>query len=639
MTSKDVTADFIDNWDLEKIMEPIVQNMPTFSMVFEAAAESKISKQKVKAAKSKNRKKGMYILHAGIHFLCSLKSSKVQVGLGLAAWASGASKEVMMVLHHSCLSMSYSSINSIVTSLADSAIEKAQKAASGPHALAYDNINILTSIFVEQKPGMPNKVQSGTFAVSLPMTLEDTVINICNILFKHVNGFEQLKDSPLFQHPPWRTIPIGHKTKFYPLRAMTIEEASVDGNLAIHNDIYTVQLDMDPENLNKRVIPCINDQLTNARIRGAQDQRRKNVSAWERREIFQLAFGTFHLVMNLIWSILSIHCGTVQQAGSLAYFFSIMEKTRLGSDHPDYHTLLTALTQILEGLILNAWQQECGQLHEFVATDPSLDNPKVPLKNLDMNSNNSNSSSSESEGEPDTEPSMSGPTPDKTIPKSDAAHENVVLLTRDFLNVIELVNAIQTGNFGHVEDMLPTLACMFHGAGSNNYSTEILHLLHNIKNVWTPEFTNIMCDNMLVNISGLPGHAMAMDLNIEHLIGYLKRLFVAKGVYSNWDHFGNISAAIPHLQTIKRQVAKSTDASRIDGDKVKAVIDVHNVGYKKFESSTLAAFNKKIQESKDGIPPDYEVDDIAPIRLTTNFADGEDEFEAGEESALHEDTE
>jgi len=75
--------------------------------------------------------------------------------------------------------------------------------------------------------------------------------------------------------------------------------------------------------------------------------------------------------MNLIWSILSVHRGTVQQAGSLAYFFSIMEKTRLGSDHPDYHTLLTAITQILEGLILNAWWQECGQLHEFAATSPT----------------------------------------------------------------------------------------------------------------------------------------------------------------------------------------------------------------------------------------------------------------------------
>jgi hypothetical protein len=33
---------------------------------------------------------------------------------------------------------------------------------------------------------------------------------------------------------------------------------------------------------------------------------------------------------------------------------------------------------------------------------------------------------------------------------------------------------------------------------------------------------DIIRDNMLVNPSGLPGHAMPMDLNIEHLIGYLK---------------------------------------------------------------------------------------------------------------------
>lgn len=31
-----------------------------------------------------------------------------------------------------------------------------------------------------------------------------------------------------------------------------------------------------------------------------------------------------------------------------------------------------------------------------------------------------------------------------------------------------------------------------------------------------------MRDNMIVNVSGLPGHFMAIDLNIEHLIGYLK---------------------------------------------------------------------------------------------------------------------
>ena len=40
-----------------------VQNMPTFSVVFEAAAESKILKQKAKAAKSKNHKKVTECLH------------------------------------------------------------------------------------------------------------------------------------------------------------------------------------------------------------------------------------------------------------------------------------------------------------------------------------------------------------------------------------------------------------------------------------------------------------------------------------------------------------------------------------------------------------------------------------------------
>jgi hypothetical protein len=39
---------------------------------------------------------------------------------------------------------------------------------------------------------------------------------------------------------------------------------------------------------------------------------------------------------------------------------SAKEKTRLGGDHPDYYTLHSALTQVLHGLLLNAWRRECG---------------------------------------------------------------------------------------------------------------------------------------------------------------------------------------------------------------------------------------------------------------------------------------
>ncbi|KAF8233489.1 hypothetical protein L208DRAFT_1075284, partial [Tricholoma matsutake] len=138
---------------------------------------------------------------------------------------------------------------------------------------------------------------------------------------------------------------------------------------------------------------------------------------------------------------------------------------------------------------------------------------------------------------------------------------------------------------------------------------------------------NIMCDTMIINVSGVPGHAMGIDLNIEHLIGYLKALFAAKGIYSNWDRLGNISAAINHIQKVKIQVArlmcvgyqgsthKNVDTSKLvwriadkardlqllkivtncEGQSLaKAVPDLRALGREKFATASLATFNKKI---------------------------------------------
>ena len=508
---------------------------------------------------------GRLILHAAVHFLRSFRSCKVQIGLGIAAWMNGASKELMTILHHSCLSMSYASINSILGALADSALDKARQVASGPHALAYDNINISTSIFVEQVPGMPNKVQSGTFAViyellnanlghmdiqpiverlksSSPLLLSDlrpgkdammsystqVTVNICKILFKYVNGLEEISTDSLFRHPSRRQMPSGCITKFHPLRVATIEEASTEGNLLVHDDVYTVQLARDPHDLKNMAIPSFNDQLTNARIRGAQELRRHDIDAWERREVFQLAFGTFHLVMNFMNAILQMHRGTLQQIGSFSYFFTILEKTRLNSDHPDFHTLLATFTQIIEGLILNAWHLECGtsSLEDFVKSNPSAEfifekarkifaeyatpkvalscisqavNPRVPARrfkdvHLNTDGGNRDPDSENLDSETDNLPEASDAT---SRPKVDIVHDNVVLMMRDLLYLLELNSAIQTGDWGRIEDILPALACIFRGAGSNNYSTEILHLLFNIKKVWTPEFALVLYSSQI----------------------------------------------------------------------------------------------------------------------------------------------
>ena len=233
---------------------------------------------------------------------------------------------------------------------------------------------------------------------------------------------------------------------------------------------------------------------------------------------FNLGFGGFHLCMNYIYVVVETHRGTINQLGSFTHLFAILEKTRLGGEHPDYHTLLAAMTQILHGLLLNLWRKECGHptLKEFSDSNPSpraiLDmahvimekytipkpsfpptNSKAPPKDLDINLDTShpntapiavNDSSGSSAA--NTPPSNSDDKSDED--QEDIVHRNVILLTRDLLYVTELVEAMSSGDFGRIEDILPTLACMFRGAGSNNYSTEILHLLFNFKEVWTPEF-------------------------------------------------------------------------------------------------------------------------------------------------------
>ena len=210
-----------------------------------------------------------------------------------------------------------------------------------------------------------------------------------------------------------------------------------------------------------------------------------DLDPWTRRDILQLGFGLFHLCMNLIWALLRVHHGSLQQVGSLTYFFALMEKARLGAEHPDYHTLLVALTQILEGIILSAWIDELGDLASSAKTKPSaqdllfraqsiLNRCTCPLENWRKGP--------KAKGDPIP------PYPGAPDPLNDIAHQNIIFLARDLLYVIELTSAISGGDFGRVEDLLPTLAKNFRGAGSNNYCTEILHFLANLKHIWTPKF-------------------------------------------------------------------------------------------------------------------------------------------------------
>lgn len=263
------------------------------------------------------------------------------------------------------------------------------------------------------------------------------------------------------------------------MKVTTIEEASVDGNLLFHDDVYVVQLRRDPKELSKNAIPTFADQLTNARIRGAQAERVGDVSPWETRQVFQLGIGLFHLTMNFAWCLLNKHRLTPTQHGSLSFYFLTLDKKRLAGEKPDYHTLMAALGQIRDGLLLNAWRQKSGtvSLKEFAASRPTPESLEKIARDIFREFATPLSDSQSQLG-----PGEFGPFT-KSSPQADIISQNTRLLLRDLLYLKELEVAISSGDFGRIEDILPDLAAIFRGAGSNNYCTEILHLLHNLKRV------------------------------------------------------------------------------------------------------------------------------------------------------------
>ena len=465
---------------------------------------------------------------------------------GLFLWSSGCSRKTIEALHQCGLSVSYSSVLNNIASLANHCMQLAVQIGSGIHVFCYDNVNLSTSVFVEQRGSSgPAKVTSGTLGIiykvrngipenmllgpiierfkhtkglefkeDIRPTFEQTLafisqikIYLVDVLLKYSSEFKFYKKGCKLNHNTRRRIPSGYRTEQYPIRITTIEEASTRGNLLFHDDVYITQLKQTHEQLSKYAIPSINDQLTNSRIRSAQILRARDSNPWTRREVFQLGIGLFHLCLNLVWALLHIHRGTLEQTGSLTYFFSVLQKTRLGSEHPDYHALLSTLMQILDGLLLNAWRNECGfaTLAEFARSKPSNDTLlnlaekivkgyAIPLATIDEDSDDQ--SGSDTEG--DVEAALGSHSintaqrPRRTSmeldPDKDRMHQNLRLLTRDLLYVAELVDAVSDGDFGRIEDFLPQLAMLFRGAGSNNYCTEILHFIFNLKHVWTPQF-------------------------------------------------------------------------------------------------------------------------------------------------------
>ncbi|KAF7297687.1 hypothetical protein MKEN_01391900 [Mycena kentingensis (nom. inval.)] len=400
----EVTPQFIAKFELERD----AQMTPFLQLMLQTAATGKHSATN----KIKKPEKVCLIITHQLLYQASNRCLGFQAMNGMFLWATGSARATIDALHHSSYSVSYDSVLNLLEYTADACVQDAVDAAADEHGFSYDNVNVSTSDHVEQRAGAtPAKVQSGTVGFvyklynakrehmllaplmarfrqtpglhlekDLSSSLSDLrciqnqqLGHVVQILAKYVPALERTSRDTSLCIQPQRPLPSDHRTKFFPTRASTTAEGSVKGNLEYQEEVYTQQLKRSLQSLCILAIPCYGDQLTLSHIRSGKATRARDVTPWSRREVFQLGFGPFHLCLNLVWAVLHTHRGSINTPGSLAFFFALLEKKRLGGEQPDYHALLSALDQILDGIVLAAWESECGfeSLKEFAASKPT----------------------------------------------------------------------------------------------------------------------------------------------------------------------------------------------------------------------------------------------------------------------------
>ncbi len=93
-----------------------------------------------------------------------------QTMFGLFLWCTGCQHQTIETLHQCGLSISYAGVCTALAYFAMQCLALTVFMGALMHIFCYDNVNISTSNFVEQRGSdTPAKVTSGTFAVLYPV--------------------------------------------------------------------------------------------------------------------------------------------------------------------------------------------------------------------------------------------------------------------------------------------------------------------------------------------------------------------------------------------------------------------------------------------------------------------------------------
>ncbi|KAF4613503.1 hypothetical protein D9613_007562 [Agrocybe pediades] len=136
--------------------------------------------------------------------------------------------------------------------------------------------------------------------------------------------------------------------------------------------------------------------------------------------------------------------------------------------------------------------------------------------------------------------------------QGDMVFENAVLFLRDALISRLFTDAVKSGDSGVVVLVLKAWALGFRGNGRTKYAHEMLHIIHHLTNILTPEIRAIILNNWLLNPTGNPNSWVEVDLVQEHLNFWIKSFYRAHGSNASWDWLKAVSPCVDALRQLAR---------------------------------------------------------------------------------------
>lgn len=312
---------------------------------------------------------------------------------------------------------------------------------------------------------------------------------ILRVIVKHGGpGFSKFEKN-LNQSEPQTSqkIPV-HKTELHPLPSLPIDESSITGN-AEFDEAFVKELRLEEKNLTERVRFVAGDQLSIARLRALEFIRGGQEEDYEGYFWGVWMPGLFHAKIADAHGTLLNHLGKPESGdknpGSLSFHNTCLDRLPITpTSLPTFRTcrdliFVSLYARLLHCLLLVSKSESLEECAGRVTWD-GLVNYATEIFNQFANAQVVEELRSAREEELEGADEGTAPT------KGDAVFENACLFIRDALISREFNDAVKCGDSGRVVMVLKTWALSFRGNGRTKYAYEMLHLIHNLTNVWSP---------------------------------------------------------------------------------------------------------------------------------------------------------